>query len=72
MLFFVSHEYLKNINLEITDINKLNKHTDSNIRESRDLNGKLSYLSGINKIKEISDCEVIDLTDNNLKKIKNL
>ena len=70
--FFVSHEYLKNINLEIIDINKLNKHTDSNIRESRDLNGKLSYLSGINKIKEIFDCEVIDLTDNNLKKIRNL
>ena len=70
--FFFSKEHIKNINLKTQDKNDFSKHTNSNIRESRDVEGRLSYLSGKNKIEKIYDCEIVDLTDNNLKKIKDI
>ena len=41
--------------------NSKEEYVDSNIRESRDVNGKLSFLSGSKKIEEIKECEVLDL-----------
>ena len=70
--FFMSKKYIDKVNLDIPDLSKLHEHTNSNIRESRDINGDLSYISGLDKIKIISDCEVIDLTDNKKKKIKDI
>jgi len=72
--FFISKEEIEKINLELPDENNLEEYVDSNIRESRDVNGKLSFLSGSKKIEEIKECEVVDLTDKNhkLTKIKNL
>ena len=43
---------------------------DSNIRESRDPKVNLNYLSGQKKLKEIYDCEVIDLSSDLEKKVK--
>lgn len=51
-------------------IKSLNHYTDSNIRDSRDKKYKLNYLTGENKLKEIQDCEVINLENNNEELIK--
>ena len=68
--FFISNnypidEYFKNL-----EINKLNHYVDSNIRESRDIKNNLNHLYGENKLKEIYDCEVIDLSSDKEKKVK--
>jgi len=52
------------------NLKKLSYYSDSNIRDSRDKNYKLNYLSGENKLKEIKDCEVINLKDNKEELIK--
>ena len=44
--------------------------TDSNIRDSRDKNYKLNYLSGIQKLNEIKDCEVVNLNNNKQELVK--
>lgn len=56
------------------NIKELKFYTNSNIRESRDKNHKLNYLTGFQKLDEIKNCEVINLKDgkNKLFKIKNL
>ena len=56
---FKKEEFFKNI-----EIKSLDNYTNSNIRDSRDENYKLSYLSGDKKIKEIQECKVINLKDN--------
>ena len=48
----------------------MNNYTDSNIRDSRDKNYKLNYLSGNKKFKEIEECKVVNLKDNKNKLIK--
>lgn len=68
--FFVSKNELSKINLNLPSENDLSEHVNSNIRESRTADGKLSYLSGNDKIKEIENCEVIDLSKKNLTSIK--
>ena len=56
---FKKEEFFKNI-----EIKSLDNYTNSNIRDSRDENYELSYLSGDKKIKEIEECKVINLKDN--------
>ena len=68
--FFILEKYLDKINVEIPNKNNLSNHTDSNIRESRDQSGKLNYISGDERIKSIYECDIIDLNDNKIKKIK--
>jgi len=68
--FFVVNEEMGKLNFNLPDEKNLKKFTDSCIRESRSTNGELSYLSGVDKIKSISDCEVIDLSNTNYEKIK--
>jgi hypothetical protein len=68
--FFISNnypidEYFKNL-----EINKLNHYVDSNIRESRDIKNNLNHLYGENKLKEIYDCEVIDVSLDKEEKVK--
>ena len=68
--FFVSNDYpidkyFKNLKLE-----KISYYVDSNLRESRDIKGNLNYLSGEKKLKEIYDCEVVDLSSGIEKKVK--
>jgi hypothetical protein len=68
--FFISNEYpidkyFKNLKME-----DINYYVDSNIRESKDSKGNLNYLSGSKKLKEIYDCEVIDLSSDLKRKVK--
>lgn len=68
--FFVSNDYDKDIYFKNLKLNNFKDHTNATFSESRDLDGNLNFLSGKKKIIEIEECEVIDLSDNKLKKIK--
>jgi hypothetical protein len=68
--FFVSNDYPIDKYFKNLKIEDINYYVDSNIRESRDIKGNLNYLSGKNKLKEIYNCEVIDLSSNLEKKVK--
>ena len=73
--FFVSNDFNKKDFFENLEIKSLENYTNSNIRDSRDINNNLNYLSGFEKkIKEIENCEVINLENNknDLIKIKDL
>ena len=72
MLFFVHNNYSDLINTQLPDLENLSKHTNSNIRESRDKNDNLNYLSGYERIKNIFECEIFDIEDQKLKQIQNL
>ena len=68
--FFVLKKFKDKINLDLSNTNQLNKHVDSHIRESRNKKGGLNYLSGKNRLKEIENCEVVDLSDPEEKLVK--
>ena len=68
--FFVLESEVKKLNLILPDINDLTKFTTSYISDSRSIDGKLNYLSGKQKLKEIENCEVIDLSNPEKKLIK--
>ena len=68
--FFVLKKFKDKINLDLSNTNLLNKHVDSHIRESRNKKGILNYLSGKNRIKEIENCEVVDLSNPEEKLVK--
>ena len=70
--FFVHNNYSDFINTQLPDLKNLSKHTNSNIRESRDKNDNLNYLSGNERIKNIFECEIFDIEDQKLKQIQNL
>lgn len=60
--FFISENFNKNDYFSNLLIRDLNYYVNSNIRESRDINNKLNYLTGSKKIENIKDCEVVDLS----------
>ena len=62
--FFISKEFKKEEFFKNIEIKSLDNYTNSNIRDSRDRNYDLSYLSGDKKFKEIEECEVINLKEN--------
>ena len=68
--FFISNDYPINKYFKKLKIEEISYYVDSNIRESRDVNGNLNYLSKEKKLKEIYDCEVIDLSSSTQKKVK--
>ena len=72
--FFILKEFKKEVFFKNIKIKSLENYTNSNIRDSRDINNNLNFLSGNNKFKEIEDCEVINLKDNKneLVKLKDL
>ena len=72
--FFILEDEVKRLNINLPKNDDLTKYTNSNIRESRSIEGKLTYLSGDQKIKEIENCEIVDLSDpkREIKKIKNV
>ena len=72
--FFVLESEVEKLNLNLPDKNDLTKYTTSYIRESRSIENKLNYLSGKQKLKEIENCEVIDLSnpEKKLVKLKNI
>ena len=68
--FFVSNDFKKNKYFDKINILELNQYTNSNIRDSRDINYNLNFLSGNKKLKEIENCEVINLENDNQELIK--
>jgi hypothetical protein len=68
--FFISEKFNKEDFFEKIIIKDLKFYTDSNIRDSRDKKYNLNFLTGENKIKEIKDCEVINLENENYKLVK--
>jgi len=68
--FFVLESEVEKLNLNLPDKNDLTKYTTSYIRESRSIENKLNYLSGKQKLKEIENCEVIDLSNPEQKLVK--
>jgi hypothetical protein len=68
--FFVNKNYIKNLKLVIPDQKNLKRFVQSTFRESRDSDGKLSFLSKESAKELIKDCEVIDLNSKNFDKLK--
>ena len=68
--FFILKKFKKEDFFKNIKIKNLDNYTNSNIRDSRDQNNNLSYLSGDKKLKEIEECEVINLKDGKKKLIK--
>ena len=68
--FFVLESEVEKLNLNLPDKNDLSKYTTSFIRESRSIENKLNYLSGKQKLKEIENCEIIDLSSSEKKLVK--
>jgi hypothetical protein len=68
--FFVLESEVKKLSLTLPDASDLTKYTTSYISESRSIEGKLNYLSGKQKLKEIEECEVIDLSNPEKKLVK--
>ena len=68
--FFISKNFNKEKFFPKLKINNHPDQTDSNLRESRDELGKLSYLSGISKFKEIQNCKVIDLSSTSNQEVQ--
>ena len=61
--FFINKVRVNKLNIDLPDTNNLEKYTQSNILESRSNSGSLTFLSDKQKLDEISDCEVINLSD---------
>ena len=68
--FFILKSEVKKLNLTLPDTNDLTKYSTSHLSDSRSIEGKLNYLSGKQKLKEIENCEVIDLSNPKEKLVK--
>ena len=68
--FFVLKKFKDQIKINLPDMTHLDRYVDSNIRESRNKRGELNYLSGSSILKQIENCEVMDLTSENKKLLK--
>lgn len=68
--FFVSKNYKKEKYFKNLMINNIENSTDANFTESRDIKGNLNFLNYQKRVKEILECEVIDLSVNSNTKIK--
>ncbi len=68
--FFILKEFKKEDFFKNIKIKNLENYTSSNIRDSRDKNNNLNYLSGDKKFKEIEECEVINVKDNKRELVK--
>ena len=72
--FFINNDFSKNKYFENIDIMSLAESTNSNFSESRDEKGNLNYLKDDEKLKVISDCDVVNLQidKTSLHKIKDI
>jgi len=60
------NKYLKNLD------NASKKNEVSKIREARNLNGKLTFLRGHERIEQIKDLELLNIQTGKLTKISNI
>jgi len=68
--FFISKNFKKEEFFQNIKIQGLDNYVNSNIRDSRDKNYNLSYLSGDQKFKEIEECKVVNLKENKNKLVQ--
>lgn len=69
--FFINKDFEKLFKQVIPDENlKLEKYTDHKFQESRDKKGNLTYLSRIEQLKEIEDCQVVNINKSLVEKVK--
>lgn len=68
--FFVSNDFLSDIKIELPQENKLNKFMLNNFRDSRSKEGKMNYLSDLERLNEIKNCTVVDLSSEDKKLVK--
>ena len=62
--YYIKSEIIGQKNLEYLVANTHEGFRDSNFRESRDASYKLTYLSGMDRLKAIEGCEVFDVLKN--------
>ena len=70
--FFVSNDYVDKLKIKKPNIQNLSEFTNASFRESRNKNGKLTYIEPKKILQHIEECEVINLKNNRLVKIKEL
>ena len=56
--FFIKQEFVKSLDFELPNNNELDEFVDWRVRESRDMNGNLSFLSKTDALKIISNCRI--------------
>ena len=66
--FFVSKDYSKEKYFPNIELTNIENYCNSNIRESRDQKGSLTFLTGKRKIEAIKECEIINLKNDIHKK----
>ncbi len=70
--FFINNDYLDKFKIQIPNEKELFKFTDATFKESRDQQGELSYVRPNDVIKSIENCEVFNIQENKIDKIKDL
>ena len=70
--FFLSNDCVEKFELEVPDQSSLEKFIDWRVREGRNKNGELSYLTQESAKLTIGDCIVQDIESSTLYKIKEL
>ncbi len=68
--FFVNNDFIDMLSIKIPDTQNLNRFTDAQFRESRNQNNRLNLIPPKDILKEIKDCEVVDLKYDRNKIIK--
>ena len=60
--FFVNEDEKNKLNINLPNTEKLENFTESYLRDSRSLTGNLNYISKDDRLKEIGNCEVVDVS----------
>jgi len=69
--FFINKDFEQLFKQVIPDGNlELEKYTDHKFKESRDKKGNLNYLSRKDQLKEIEDCQVVNINKSLTEKVK--
>jgi len=69
--FFISKDFPKSQFFPNLEIEQISEATNSYLTESRNTKGKLNFLKGADKLKEIMKCKIIDLS-NDKQELKKL
>ena len=69
--FFINNDYHNSFKKIISGIDlKLENYVKHNFKESRDKRGKLTNLSREKQLKEIKDCQVVDIKKSIVEEVK--
>ncbi len=66
--FFIRND----LSSKFPDVSVYQGYVDSKFRESRDINGSLTYISGINRLQLIKDLPVVNILDNSQIKLSEI